>query len=62
MINQELNFLHQICELEPTQLLSILAMSFQNLQFDGYLLTGNGSNFLYVGGSTAWLYDCPQFL
>ena len=28
----------------------------------GFLLTGNRSNFLYVEGSTAWLYDCPHFL
>ena len=37
-------------------------MSVQNLQFAGFLLTGNRSNFLYVEGSTAWLYDCPYFL
>ena len=37
-------------------------MSVQNLQLAGFLLTGNRSNFLYVEGSTAWLYDCPRFL
>ena len=31
-------------------------------QLAGFLLTGNRSNFLYVEGSTAWLYDCPHFL
>ena len=59
---QELNTLHYICELERTQLLTILAMSVQNPQLAGFLLTGNRSNFLYVEGSTAWLYDCPHFL
>ena len=49
MTVQELNTLHTVCELERTHLLTIL-------------LTGNRSNFLYVKGSTAWLYDCPQFI
>ena len=31
-------------------------------QLAGFLLTGNRSNFLYVEGSTAWLYDCPHYL
>ena len=51
---QELDTLHYICELERTQLLTILAMSVQNQQLAGFLLTGNRSNFLYVEGSTAW--------
>ena len=37
-------------------------MSVQNPQLAGLLLTGNRSNFLYVEGSTAWLYVCPLFL
>ena len=37
-------------------------MSVQNPQLAGFLLTGNRSNFLYVEGSTVWLYDCPHFL
>ena len=62
MTVQELNTLHTICELERTQLLTILAMSVKNPQLAGFLLTGNRSNFLYVEGSTAWLYDCPHFI
>ena len=62
MTVQELNTLHTICEIERNQLLTILAMSVQNPQLAGFLLTGNRSNFLYVEGSTAWLYDCPHFL
>ena len=62
MTVQELNTLHTICELERNQLLTILAMSVQNPQLAGFLLTGNRSNFLYVEGFTAWLYDCPHFL
>ena len=37
-------------------------MSVQNPQLAGFLLTGNRSIFLYVEGSTAWLYDFPHFL
>ena len=36
-------------------------MSVQNLQLAGYLSAENRSSFLYREGSTAWLYDCPQF-
>ena len=62
MTVQELKTLHSICELERTQLLTILALSPKNPQLAGFLLTGNRSNFLYVEGSTAWLYDCPHFI
>ena len=62
MTAQELNTLHTICELERNQLLTTLAMSVQNPQLAGFLLTGNRSNFLYVEGSTACLNDCPHFL
>ena len=62
MTVQEINTLHTVCELERTQLLTILAMSVKNPQLAGFLLTGNRSNFLYVEGSTAWLYDCPHFI
>ena len=61
MTVQERNTLHTICELERDQPLTILAMSVQNPQLAGFLLTDNRSNFLYVEGSTAWLYDCPNF-
>ena len=62
MTVQKLNTLHTICELERTQLLTILGMSVKNPQLAVFLLTGNRSNFLYVEGSTAWLYDCPHFI
>ena len=62
MTVQELNTLHTKCELEQNQLLTIFAMSVQNHQLAGFFLTGDRSNFSYVEGSTAWLYDCPHFL
>ena len=62
MTVHELYTLHTICEIERNQLLTILAMSVQNPQLAGFLLTGNRSKFLYVEGSTSWLFDCPHFL
>ena len=62
LLVQELKTLHPVCELEKTQLLTILAMSVKNPQSAGFLLTGNRSNFFYVEGSTEWLYDCPHFI
>ena len=59
---QEFNTLHIICELERTQLLPISAMSVKNPQLAGFLLTGNRIKFLYVEGSTVWLYDCLHFI
>ena len=62
MTVQQPNTLHTIWELARNQLLTILAMSVRNPQLAGFLVTGNRNNFLYVEGSTAWLYDCPHFL
>ena len=46
MTVQELNTLHSVCEIERNQLPTQLAMSVQNPQLAGFLLTGNRSNFL----------------
>ena len=61
MTVQEQNTLHTVCELERNHLLTLLAMSVQNPQLAVFLLTGICSNFLYVEGCTAWVYDCPHF-
>ena len=58
---QGMNTIQHICELERTQLLTLLAMSAQNLQLAGYLSTVNRSNFLHEEGSTSWFYDCSHF-
>ena len=58
----KMNTKHYICQLERTQLPTIIAMFVQNPDFLGYLLTGNRSSFLYVESFTSPLYDCPQFL
>ena len=62
MTVSDLNTLQTVCELERTQLLTILTMSFKTLQLAAFLLTQSRSNFLYVEGSTAWLYDCPHHI
>ena len=62
MTVQELDTPRTFCELERNKLLTIFAMSVQNPQPGGFLLTGNRSSFLYVEGSTACLHDCSLFL
>ena len=62
MTIQELKTVLRIRELEQTRLLTRLEVSVQNPQLVGYLSTGNLTNFLYVEGSTAWLFDFVQLL
>ena len=52
MTVEELNTFHTVYELERNHLGTTLAMSVQNPQLGGFLLTGNRSSFLYVEGST----------
>ena len=42
----ELETLHQLCELERTQILQSLALAVLKIPYAGYLLSGNRSNFL----------------
>jgi hypothetical protein len=60
--NSELELLKRNCELQRTQLLTILMLAQQNDRLAGYLLTGERQNFLETidGGSTAWLYQCQE--
>ena len=48
------------CELERTQMLTILTMALENTRLAGYLLTGNLTMFLDTDGSVAWLYHFPK--
>ena len=48
------------CELERTQMLTILTRALENTRLAGYLLTGNRSMFHDTDGSVAWLYHCPK--
>ena len=62
MLAAESITLHTICNVERTQLLTILTMSVKNPQLAGFLLTQNRYKFLYVEVSTAWLHDCPYHI
>ena len=42
----ELETLHQLCELERTQILQSLALAVLKIPYAGYLLSGNRSNFI----------------
>ena len=42
----ELVTLHQLCELERTQILQSVALAVLKIPYAGYLLSGNRSNFI----------------
>ena len=56
----ELERLHQLCELERTQILQSLALAVLKIPYAGYLLSGNRSNFLDYEGNFLWFYTCTK--
>ena len=56
----ELETLHQLCELERTQILKSLALAVLKIPYAGYLLSGNRSNFLDYEGDISWFYTCTK--
>ena len=56
----QVNLTQNQCELERTQMITILTMTLENTRLVGYLLTGNRSTFLHTNGSLAWLYHYPK--
>ena len=56
----ELETLHQSCELERTQILQSLALAVIKIPYNGYLLSGNRSNFLVCEGKISWFYTCTN--
>ena len=56
----ELETLHQLCELERTQILQSLALAVLKIPYAGYLLSGNWSSFLDYGGNLLWFYTCTK--
>ena len=56
----ELETLHQLCELERTQILQSLALAVLKIHYAGYLLSGNRSNFLDYEGNILWFYTCTK--
>ena len=61
MSSTELETLHQLCELERTQILQSLALAVLKICYAGYLLSGNRSNFNeYKGNIFFWYYTCTK--
>ena len=56
----ELETLHQLCELERTQILQSLALAVLKTPFGRYLLSENRSNFFDYEGNILWYYTCTK--
>ena len=56
----ELETLHQLCELQITQILQSPALAVLKTPYAGYLLSGNRSNFLDCEGNILCLYTCTK--
>ena len=56
----ELETLHQLCELERTQILLSLALAVPKIPYARYLLSGNISNFFEFEGNVLWYYTCNK--
>ena len=56
----ELETLHQLCELERTQILQSLALAVLKIPYAVYLLSGNRSNFLDYDGNILWFHTCTK--
>ena len=60
MLLSELAIIHQLCELERTQILQSLALAVLKIPYAGFLLYGNRSNFIDYGGIILWYYTCTR--
>ena len=56
----ELETLHQLCQLERTQILQSLALAVLKIPYAGYLLSRNRSNFPDYEGNILWFYTCTK--
>ena len=56
----ELETLHQLCELQRTEILRLLALAVLNKPYAGYLLSRNSSNFFDYEGNILWFYTCTK--
>ena len=56
----ELETLHQLCELERTQILQSLALAVLKIPYAGYLLSANRSIFIAYEGNTFWYYTLTK--
>ena len=56
----ELETLHQLCEIERTQIVQSLALAVLKIPYAGYFLSGNRSNFIDNEGNNLWYYTCTK--
>ena len=56
----ELALLKRMCDLERTQLLTIMTLAQTNSKLAGFLLTKDRSKFLEARGSSLYLYQCSK--
>ena len=56
----ELERLHQLCQLERTQIPQSLALAVLKLPYAGFYLSGNRSIFLDYEGNIFWFYTCTK--
>ena len=56
----ELETLHQLCELERTQILQSLAQAVLKIPCARYLLSGYRSKFIDYEGNILWCYTCTK--
>ena len=63
MTTAETNTSTQLCELERTQISTILlSLALTNPCMAGYLLTGKRSNFVHREGESPWLHESRHHL
>ena len=60
--HSEMTLLKNQCELERTQIKTILLLAMQKTRLASCMLIGNNSMFLDTDGSVNWLYHYPNFL
>ena len=60
MTLSELETLHQLCELEKTQILQSRTLAVLKIPYAGYLQSGNRSNFIDYEGIILWYYTCTK--
>ena len=56
----ELETLHQLCELERTQILQSIALAVLKIPYAGYFLSGNRSNYVDYEGNILPSYNCIE--
>ena len=56
----QVKLIQNLCELERTQMLTILTIALENTRIAGYILTCNRFLFLDTDGNVAWLYHWPK--